>query len=244
MSQQTVTVQTPDGPMDIYMVFPEKSSSVKTHPAVIVLQEAFGVNSHIKSICQRLAAEGYVAAAPELFHRGGKGLQIAYTEFAKKGLSLMGQLSNDRLADDIAATLDYLKTVTEVDQKKVSAFGFCFGGFAAVLAACRLPMAAVISFYGGGINKLRPGIGLSPLLSEFKQIQCPVLLIYAEKDHSISAADVEMTKKALSSAKKKFDLHVYPGVDHGFFCDERASYNPDAARSSWAEALSWLSSNI
>ncbi len=243
MKEQKVTVQTLEGPMDLFVVFP-KIAVTKPHPAVIVLQEAFGVNSHIKDVCRRFAAEGYIAVAPELFHRAGAGIEIGYTEYMAKASPIMKELTNEGLVDDLSSTLNYVKTLENVDKNKIAIIGFCLGGFAAVLSACRLPVAAAISFYGGGINKDRPGMRLTPLLKEFSKIQCPVLLVYGEKDHGITADDVEVTRSAMEAAKRKYDLRVYPGAEHGFFCDERASYSPDAARTSWSETLAWLSTAL
>ena len=240
MKKGFVTVSTTEGAMDIYVAYPDKSGH---HPAIVVLQEAFGVNHHIKDVCHRFAQEGYVAAAPELFHRAGKNLEIGYSDF-EKVKPVLANITNQRLVDDVNSTLTYLEHDAMVDAQKIAVVGYCMGGFAAMLSACHLSLTTAISYYGGGMVHERPGFGFRPFLHEFKNISCPVLLVYGEKDSGIPAADIEAIQAELSRNKKVFEILIYEGAGHGFACDERASYHPAAAKKSWNDTLKWLSEKM
>lgn len=237
MHTETVTLDTGGGEMNAYIAYPQAKGK---SPALIVLQEAFGVNHHIKNVCQRLAKEGYVAIAPELYHRAGTGIDIKYDEIAK-ARPIMAETTNDMLAADIFVTLKYLKSLDSVQPTHIATIGFCMGGFASLLAACRLPLAAAISFYGAGVTRKREGIGFSPLLSELKNISCPVLLVFGEKDHTITPDDIEVIEEELQNSQKKFAVQIYPKAEHGFMCDERSAYNAEAAHKAWKSSLDWLS---
>ncbi|HWU43479.1 MAG TPA: dienelactone hydrolase family protein, partial [Bdellovibrio sp.] len=129
ITHQNVTVNTKDGPMNIYIALPPQPASQS--PALIILQEAFGVNHHIKDVCHRFAKEGYIAVAPELFHRSGQNLELPYGDFSKV-LPILGQLTNDKLLEDMTATFNYLKGLSQVSS--IGTIGYCMGGFCAVLA--------------------------------------------------------------------------------------------------------------
>ncbi|MGE5085303.1 MAG: dienelactone hydrolase family protein [Bacillota bacterium] len=242
MSHEKKTVATPDGPMKVHVISPKKAQG-KPFPALLVLQEAFGVNHHILNVCRRLADNGYVALAPELFHRFGDGIEVEYTEFAKSR-PMMAELTNDRLVDDMRAALQLARDLPQVDKEKIGAIGFCMGGFAAMLGACRLPLTAAVSFYGGGIVHRRPGIGFSPLLDEFAGVKCPVFLGWGALDQGIPLQDVEVVRKTLVGLSKDSTSKIYPDSNHGFMCDERSSYNPQTAELAWSDALAWLRAHL
>lgn len=238
MSHEKKTVMTADGPMIVHVISP-KSIERRSFPALLVLQEAFGVNHYILNVCQRLADNGYVALAPELFHRFGDGIEVGYAEFAKSR-PMMAELTNDRLTEDLQRTLELAKDLPQVSKQSIGAIGFCMGGFVAMLGACRLPLKAVVSFYGGGIVHHRPGIGFSPLMKEFSQVKCPLFLGWGAHDQGIPPQDVEAVRDALAALNKDAITRVYPDSNHGFMCDERSSYNPKTAEVAWSDALSWL----
>lgn len=231
-----LTVPTSSGPMDIFVAASETQSK---QPVIIVLQEAFGVNSHIKNICQRLSREGYVAVAPELFHRKGRHLQIDYSD-RKAFLPLLGELTNDDLIDDIEATVNFLTDLPSADTSLVFTIGFCMGGFASLLSATKFKLSGAVSYYGAGVSRAREGIGLMPFTEYFSAIHCPVLLFFGANDASINQEDREKIKVALDKNSVEYQLEVYPGCDHGFFCDERKSFNQELASQSWKQTLQWL----
>jgi carboxymethylenebutenolidase len=118
------------------------------------------------------------------------------------------------------------------------------GGYASVLAACELPLAAAISFYGGGMVHPRPGIGFTPLLERFASIRCPVLLVYGAKDAGIPAEDIAAVQGKLASLGKVHEVEVYPNGGHGFFCEDRTAYDPGSAEASWTRATGWLAAKL
>jgi carboxymethylenebutenolidase len=208
-------------------------------PVVLVLQEAFGVNGHIKDVCRRLAEEGFVALAPELYHRQGQHLRFDYSD--KAGfLGQLGALSNESIATDLRACLDFLPDLPTADPARVFCLGFCLGGFSALLASVRLPLSGAVSFYGAGVVRERDGIGYSPFLEELGEATCPLLLFFGERDVSIPEADRRALARCLEQGSVAHEILVFEGANHGFFCDERKVYHPAAAREAWAKTLDWL----
>jgi len=230
------TVTTSAGPMTIFVARPE--SRVRL-PAIIVLQEAFGVNSHIRKVCERYAKAGFVAVAPELFHRAGTGLEFGYDDFDKIR-AIFSAVSNDGLKEDIDKTYQWLQQDAGVDEKRIAAVGYCMGGFAAALAACELPLRAAVSYYGGGMVAARPGLAMKPLLAEFKHLQAATLFLFGDRDQSIPDAQIKALRDCLKAVDKPYEIVVYPGAEHGFNCDERPSYQPEAAAKAWERTLAWL----
>jgi carboxymethylenebutenolidase len=240
MKQKQLKLDTPDGPMIAHAFLPEATGK---RPGVIVFQEAFGVNSHIREVCARFAHEGYVALAPEIFHRLGPGVTFGYDEFPKIRPA-MGALSNAKLLADARAAFEGIRSLDEVDPERVGAIGYCMGGFLTMLAASHLPLKTAISFYGGGITDPRPGIGFSPLLEDFQGIRCPVWLAFGEKDHGIPAEQVDKIRKRLTTLGKDFEIEAYPGAEHGFLCDERPSFHADVAKAAWKKTFAWFGARL
>ncbi|HET9795118.1 MAG TPA: dienelactone hydrolase family protein [Thermoanaerobaculia bacterium] len=236
MTEDRIVVETPEGPMETHRAAPPDG---ERNPAVLVLQEAFGVDDHIRSVCRRFAREGYVALAPELYHREGPARTFGYEDFSAVRPHL-GALTNGGIATDVRAALARLRSDPAVDGERIAAVGFCVGGFAAFLAACRTDVAAAVCFYGGGIARERPGMKLRPLLPEADAIACPLLAFFGAEDASIPPADVEAVGVRLRDLGKTFEIVSYPGAGHGFFNDERSSYRADAAVDAWQRTLEWL----
>ena len=236
MRESVTTFDGPEGRIRAHRAAPPAGDPA---PAVIVLQEAFGVDDHIRSICRRLAREGYLAVAPELYHREGEGITLGYGDFSlvRPHLSL---LDNAGIESDLKTTLRALRADPDVDGARIAALGFCAGGFAAFLAACRTDVAAAICFYGGGIVRERPGMRMSPLLPEADRIACPLLAFFGEEDASISAADAAALGDRLRALGKSFEIVSYPAAGHGFFNDARDSYRASAAVDAWQRTLAFL----
>jgi carboxymethylenebutenolidase len=240
MHDETVTITTTDGPMDAYVASPD---GVGPHPAVVVAQEAFGVNHHIRDVCRRFATAGYVAVAPELFHREGRGLEVAYGDMAP-AMQLLATLTNAGLEGDLAAALEHARMRSDVDSARVGVVGFCVGGFAAFLAACRLTPATTVSFYGGGIVRKRPQFSLEPVLPEAGRITAPVLCIFGAGDKGLPPEDVDAIRAALDRLDVAHDVIAYPGAGHAFFCDARPAYAAEAAAAAWQRTLAWLERHL
>jgi carboxymethylenebutenolidase len=240
MIESVLTFGSPDGEIRAHRAAPPEGEPA---PAVIVLQEAFGVDDHIRSVCRRLAREGYLAVAPELYHREGPGVTLGYGDFALVRPHL-ARLDNAGVESDLKATLTALRADPAADGRRIAALGFCAGGFAAFLAACRTDVACAVSFYGGGIVRERPGMRLAPLVGETGSIRCPLLAFFGDDDASISASDVSAIGDALRAHGKSFEIVSYPGAGHGFFNDARDSYRASAAADAWQRTLAFLSTHL
>ena len=202
-------------------------------PGIVVLQEIFGVNDHIRDITQRLAQEGYVAIAPALFQRQAPGFEIGYTaEDIKIGKEYKERTKAEELLSDIKATIDYLISQTPVKSNAIGCIGFCFGGHVAILAATLPDIQATASFYGAGIATMTPGGG-SPTITRTKDIKGTVYAFFGMDDASIPAEQVDEIEAALEKHQILNRIFRYEGADHGFFCDQRASYNNAAAADAW-----------
>lgn len=225
--------------MNAFMALPSGKPTGKFQ-AVIVIQEAWGVNHHIEEICRRLAAEGYLAIAPELFHREGPGVVFPYGDFAKI-MPTFSKLNNAGIRTDIGATIEYLSAHQKVRSHHVAVMGYCVGGLAVMISATSHPIGTAISYYGGGMVSARPGMALSPVLRDFSKIQCSVLLFFGDQDKSIPVTDIQAVEKELKAQHKDFECVVYAGVGHAFTNDERPeSYNAAAAEKAWVKTLAWL----
>jgi carboxymethylenebutenolidase len=236
MAHEHVTLSTPDGPMEAYVARPDGDGRV---PAVVVAQEAFGVNGHIRDVCDRFAREGYLAVAPELFHRDGRGVEVAYSDM-ESALRRLRALTNDGLEMDLAAAFQHARSRAEVRPGEVGIVGFCVGGLAAFLAACRLDPDATVSFYGGGIARPRPQFKLEPVIAEARSIRAPILCLFGAEDKGIPPEDVEGIRRALDRLPTAHEVVVYPGAGHAFFSDARPAYHPASAADAWRRTLDWL----
>lgn len=224
------------GTMDLYVASPETNGKV---PVVLVYQEAFGVNHHIRSVCERLAREGFLAVAPDLFHREGRRIEIPYAE-RRSIMPYLSKLTNKDILDDTKRAIEFLNELPTADVQNISSIGFCVGGFASALAATAFPLKKMISFYGGGMVKRRDGIGLTPFLDDLKKIQAKCLFFFGGKDSSISHDDIGNLENTLVRAKIPFEVEIFEHSDHGFFCDERKSYNQIDASLAWKKSLAFL----
>lgn len=239
MAGTTVTLSTADGPMDSYLTVPHGGAK---SPAMVVVQEAFGVNTHIRDICRRLAQAGYAAIAPELFHRSGRGIVVDYSDFTK-ARPYMSCMTNNTISADIQAALTHLRGLPSVRPERIGIIGFCVGGYSAFLAACRTDVATAVCFYGGGIVKGREGFGPPPI-TEAERIAAPILFFFGSEDPSIPPEDVEAIRSRLASLRKIHEVIVYPGAGHGFHCNERGEYRPIAAADAWGRTLVWLGRDL
>lgn len=231
IESEKVTIETPDGPMPAQLARPAAGGPL---PAVIVVQEAFGLNGHIEQVARRIAGEGYVTLAPDLFHRGGAGRTAGYDDLAR-ALSLMGELTDDGIIRDVAATVAFLEAQPSVRADRIGITGFCMGGRVAYLAACALPgkVKAAVPFYGGGIPVDRTAA-----------LQAPVLALFGEDDPFIPLDQVRALEAEATRLGKRVDTHVYPKAPHGFFCDERDSYRADAATDAWTRMTAFFAAHL
>ncbi|QOR76583.1 MAG: dienelactone hydrolase family protein [Thermoflavifilum sp.] len=220
---QMISLSVADGTrMDVYEAYPD---DVQTRlPGVMLFQEAFGVNDHIRDVARRIAAEGYVVMAPELYHRTAPGFVCSYTDFSAAREHIQA-LSTEGIEADIRATAEALSAHPRVQSEKLLSIGFCLGGRVSFLAASVLPLRAAACFYGGGIAE--------QLLDRAAQIQAPLLLCWGGQDKHITADKIQAITSALDAHQKDYVNVVFSRADHGFFCDARASYHPVSAAQAW-----------
>ena len=238
MKTRWTTITTADGPMEGYLAEPDGGGP---YPGVLVLQEAFGVNGYMRSVCDRLADRGFVALAPELFHRSGRHVELAYDDMPRV-IAELGALSPDGVEEDVGAAIAALRAHGEVDPERLGAVGFCFGGYAAILTGLVTAVEAVVAFYPGGLVRERPGIQVKPLVERIPELRAATLIELGGDDASIPPEDVEAVRQALGRARARHELHVWPGAKHGFHNQDRTPvFHPKAAEESWHEALHWLS---
>jgi carboxymethylenebutenolidase len=196
--------------------------------------EIFGINSHIRDVTERVAREGYVALAPDYFHRTGPGVEYGYDdEGMGKGMALLGQLVADEMIADANAALAYLRARDDVRGDRIGAMGFCIGGHMTYLTACETDVRVAASFYGGGIAGPQGPGGAPATVSRSGGIQGRILCLFGAEDALIPSDQVETIQTALSDAGTRHEVVVYPGADHGFFCDPRATYQKEAADDAW-----------
>jgi len=194
--------------------------------AVVVVQEVFGVNAHVRKLTDSFAARGYVAIAPALFDRVKTGVALGYDEAGlAEGLELMKQVGPQAPLDDIQATVDAVKSAG-----KVAIVGYCWGGYLAYVCANRVSgLSCAIGYYGGGIT------------DEFREKRkLPTLLHFGENDPLIPFEDVAQFR----ARRPDVSAFSYPGATHGFNCDERDSYHGDAATKALDRTLSWISQYV
>ena len=230
--QEKVEVAVADGTrMAAYVARPQK---VGPHPGLLLFQEAFGVNHHIRGVSDRFAAEGYVEIAPELYHRTAPpGFEGSYSDFPAV-MPHARAVTTETAEADIQSAYDGLRANDKVKASEISSVGFCMGGRVSFIANSSVRLRAAVSFYGGGIA---PG-----LLDRASKLQAPSLFIWGGLDKHITPEHRRTVTEALSTQKKIYVNAEFSRADHGFFCDERAAYEPHSARQAWALTLEFLRS--
>jgi carboxymethylenebutenolidase len=213
------------GTTPAYLASPDDGQS---HPALIVIQEWWGLVPHIKEVAERFAKEGFIALAPDLYH----GQAAEEPDEARK---LAMALDRDRAVAEIGAAARYLASLPATRPKKVGVVGWCMGGGLSLAAAADYggrgdgAIGAAVCFYG------RP---LAP--SVCARLQAPVLGLFAEEDHGISVSDVRAFEEELLLNGVPHQVHVYEGAHHAFFNDTRTVYDPEAAADAWRRTIEWF----
>jgi carboxymethylenebutenolidase len=233
MPNKHIELKIADGSkMHGFVCFPDHAGPF---PAIIVLQEAFGVNHHIKKITARLASEGYLAIAPELFHRTAPpGFEGNYTHFDSVKPHMQG-INVQGLSDDLKATHDWLVGQSYVAKDKVASLGFCMGGRVSFLANAVLPLACAVSYYGGNMPSV---------IDKVASLHGPQLFFWGGLDKHITPEQIETVISAMQKAGKPHINVVFSYADHAFNCDERVNYHPRAAAEAWAMTLAFLKNNL
>jgi carboxymethylenebutenolidase len=237
METRTRTLDTPDGAMPLYEVVPDGTA----RGAVVVVQEAFGVNDHIEDVTRRFADAGYHAVAPHLFHRTGSPA-YGYEDFSVVIPHVMA-LSDEGILSDVRAALDHLRAAGWAD-RQIGIVGLCLGGRVTFLVAGNEALGAAVGFYGGGVVTARSG-AMPALLDLVPGMRTPWLGLFGDADGSIPVADVERLRDELNSTADVDTAIVrYPDAQHGFHCDVRDSYDEAAATDGWRRTLAWLDDHL
>lgn len=200
------------------------------YPAVIVFIEAFGVNEHFQSLAKRLAATGLVVLIPDIYH----GKVYSYEDL-QGAIGHLRTLSDDKSMAAAKAALDYLRQTVRAKSDAIAVLGFCMGGRLAFLANAELAgdLRCAVCFYPGGVAPKEDAVGRKPLLDKIESMSAPILIHYGAEDASIAPDEHARIVEALSQAKKRYGIEVYPEAGHGFFCEARTSYNAVATQESW-----------
>ena len=220
---ETITLTTKDGTeIGAYRARPTGAP----RGGMVVVQEIFGVNHHIRAVVDRFADAGYLTIAPALFDRVQPNVELGYQQAdVQSGAAIRGKTELPKSLLDIQAAIAAAR-----EGGKVGIVGFCWGGTLAFAAACRLSgLTAAVGYYGGGIAAMASE---KPLV--------PTILHFGDKDHSISLADIEKIK----AARPDVPVYVYPNAGHGFSCDERGSFDAAAAALAGQRTMEFFSRHI
>ncbi|MDJ0798236.1 MAG: dienelactone hydrolase family protein [Calothrix sp. MO_167.B12] len=226
IEQKQIIIFTPDGEMPAFLCVPADNNSPKA--AVVVLMEGFGLTQHIKDVTVRIANEGYLAIAPDLYYRSLPNNKFGYDEITPAKAIRDSLNYSKTVEEDIKATLDYLKSREDIVSDRIGVMGFCFGGSMAFYTATKFSSEIAIAapFYS---------IVLDEWLEAVTDITIPIYLFFGGADPFIPEDRIQQIDSRFQELGKNYRLKVYRDADHGFFCHERSSYNQLAAEDSWSE---------
>ncbi|MET0267110.1 MAG: dienelactone hydrolase family protein [Duganella sp.] len=230
-NSQWIDITTDEGTFGAYLSLPRGGKG----PGIVLLQEIFGVNQHIRNVADQYAADGYVVIAPDLFWRDGARIELGYDEAGwKRAVELMNATDFDKAQSDVAATLKVLRAHDATAGQKIASLGFCFGGKLSYHTAANGLVDTAVAYYGGGIQNS---------LDRAEQIKVPVLMHFG-------SADSHIPNEAVQSIAERFEgndaveIHVYQGAEHGFNCNHRSSYHQRSAAEAHGNTLVFLSEQL
>ncbi len=221
-------LKTADGSViDVWVTWPDEKEK---YPAVLLFDEGYGINAHIRSVAERMSREGYVVFVPDLYHRLGRQLQLPYGDTASV-LAFAASINIEALTVDLKATLSAMESFHFVDRNKIGTLGFCHGGRYSMAANSLFPLTAGVSFYGIDLDKF-PIANLG--------IGSPHLFFWGAQDPNTSPDMIAGFQQHLAETGRDFTSVIISYAGSGFFCEERSSYNPLAARQAWGHTLSFF----
>jgi carboxymethylenebutenolidase len=228
-----VTLDTDDGPMPTYIVAPEGH---EPHPGVLVIQGFSGMGSSELGVAERLAANGYVAVVPDLFHRGPGCFSEAELEERR------AKMTDSKVIADVNLAIAHLRAQPEVIADRIGIVGFCMGGRVSyMMAGANTDIKAAAVFYGGGVHD-REG-GPSPL-ERTPQIRCPVIIFDGEQDRHPSPDEVRKTEAELDRCGVVHEVHIYPEVGHAFMSARGTRARPEVIEDAWTRLLGWFEQHL
>jgi len=201
------------------------------HAGLMVFQEAFGVNSHIRSVADRFAEAGYVVMAPELYHRSAAEFEGKYEDIAPS-IALARQLKPEKLEQDIRAAYDFLH---QSAGDKIVCVGYCMGGRVSFVANITVPVKAAVSYYGGG---------LADIIGRASDCSAPMLFFWGEQDQHIPSEQRQKVAEGMSESRHQSVQVTFSDAGHAFFNDQRPSYNAAASKLAWELTLSFFEQNL
>jgi len=201
------------------------------HPGLMVFQEAFGVNSHIRSVADRFAEAGYAVIAPELYHRSAPDFEGKYDDIAPS-IALARQLKPENLEHDVRATYDFLH---QSAGDRIVCVGFCMGGRVSFVANVTVPVKAAVSYYGGG---------LADLITRASNCSAPMLFFWGEQDQHIPSEQRQKVAEGMRESRHQSVQVTFSDAGHAFFNDQRPSYNAAASKLAWDLTLSFFEQNL
>ena len=220
------------GTFGAYVSTPPKDTA--GGPGIVLIQEIWGVNQHIRDVADQYAMDGFTVFAPDVFWRQQPRVDLGYNEVDNpKAFALMGALDRSNAVKDLASTASVLRAHS-ASVGKIASVGYCMGGALSFMCAASGSVDAAVCYYGGGIHTM---------LDRAPDINVPVLMHFAENDGHISMSAVELVQAAFKG-RDEVRIDVYPGVDHGFNCWGRAMYNQKAAALARGRSLAFLARSI
>lgn len=241
VDSKTLDIQVGGQPMGTYLTQPRGPGP---WPGLVVAIEGFGVTDHIKAVANRLAAEGYLVAVPDMYHRFGRFATASYDDY-DAARNLMHQVSDDEALADLGAALDYIAALPARQGGSLGLIGFRVGGRWAYLTACQRPdVRALISFYGNLTSSDMSGREAPLPMDLTLGLRAAVLLLAGAGGEPLSPDDLSAVVARLRSHGKAVDSIAYPGTHRGFFCDPDPSFDAAAAADAWTRTLEWLTNHL
>lgn len=230
--EEEITVATKDGQMGVYLARPKDEAR---RPAILLIQEIFGVNEHIKDVCRRYARQGYIVFSPDVFYREGPWTQLTDLSKLHDKLAL---LKEEYLLSDLEALLAYMAGHELVQKEKMGVIGYCMGGRVAYVTAAAFPdqIKCAAVYYGSRIPVSTPQFPTAPI-ERTKNIKGTILGFFGGLDKSIPLEDVQAIERALQEAGVEHEIYYYPDADHGFFNDTREVFHLRASMDAWHKTL-------
>ena len=235
MNSRWIDIKAQDGgQFKGYLSLPHQAEKAGKGPGIVLIQEIFGVNSHIRAVADQYASDGYTVLAPDMFWRMQPMVDLGYAqEDIQTGMGYLQKMDFAAAVKDLAATVTALRGLPECTGK-VASLGYCMGGMLSYLCAANAGVDAAVCYYGGGIHTK---------LEEAGKIMCPLLFHFAGDDAHIPASAVAAVKQTFAG-REGVRVDVYPGVGHGFNCWDRAAYNQQSAARARGRSLSFLATTI
>ncbi|KPG95497.1 carboxymethylenebutenolidase [Pseudomonas sp. RIT-PI-q] len=230
VTTQWIEIDSDEGKFGAYLAIPH----TRKGPGIVLIQEIFGVNEHIRSVAEQYAADGYLVIAPDLFWRNGHRIELTYDEAGwKRAVELMNATDIVKAQADIELAIDALKDQPELDGG-IASLGYCFGGLLSYLTATNGLVDVAVAYYGGGIQNH---------LDRADEIEVPLLMHFGEQDSHISLEAVEKIAERFEN-NDNVEIVVYPEAEHGFNCSHRDSYNQRAAAEAHGNTLIFLGQEL